>query len=56
MRLVGVIALDAGDVVELESAAARLLADAATCGVRLRRCEGDHRRGVLASVPGWCVP
>jgi hypothetical protein len=56
MRLVGVIALDARDVVELEFAAARLLADAATCGVRLRRCEGDHRRGVLASVPGWCVP
>ena len=56
MRMLGAIALDASDVVELEVAAARLLADAAACGVRLRRCQGDHRRGVLATVPGWCVP
>lgn len=56
LRLVGVVALDAGDVLELEAAAARLLADATACGVRLRRCDGDHGRGVLASVPGWCVP
>jgi hypothetical protein len=56
MRLVGAVALDARDVLELEAACVRLLADAATCGVRLRRCEGDHRRGVLATVPGWCVP
>jgi|GEM_PF-4587842 len=56
MRIVGAIALDARDVVELEAAAARLYADAASCGVRLRRCDGDHRRGVLATVPGWCVP
>jgi hypothetical protein len=56
MRLVGAISLDALDVVELEGACARLLADAASCGVRLRRCQGDHRRGVLATVPGWCVP
>ncbi|HEV3213907.1 MAG TPA: SCO6880 family protein [Acidimicrobiales bacterium] len=56
LRLVGVVAIDAGDVLQLEAAAARLLADATTCGVRLRRCDGDHRRGVLATVPGWCVP
>jgi hypothetical protein len=56
MRMVCAIAIDAGDVIELEAACARLLADAAACGVRLRRCQGDHRRGVLATVPGWCVP
>lgn len=56
MRMLAVVGLDARDVIELESAAARLIADAAACGVRLRRCEGDHRRGVLATVPGWCVP
>jgi len=56
LRLVGVVVLDAEDVLALEVAAARLLADATACGVRLRRCDGDHRRGVLASVPGWCVP
>jgi hypothetical protein len=56
LRLVGVVALDAADVLDLEAAAARLVADATACGVRLRRCDGDHRRGVLASVPGWCVP
>lgn len=56
LRLVGVVALDADDLMGLEVGAARLLADAAACGVRLRRCDGDHRRGVLASVPGWCVP
>jgi hypothetical protein len=55
LRVVGVVALDAGDVLDLEAAAVRLLADASACGVRLRRCDGDHRRGVLASVPGWCV-
>jgi hypothetical protein len=56
VRLVGAVAIDATDVLELEAAAARLLADAASCGVRLRRCDGDHRRGLLATVPGWCVP
>jgi hypothetical protein len=56
LRLVGVVALDACDVLGLEASAARLLADATACGVRLRRCDGDHARGVLASVPGWCVP
>ncbi len=56
LRLVGVVAIDGHDVLDLEAAAARLLADATGCGVRLRRCDGDHARGVLASVPGWCVP
>jgi hypothetical protein len=56
VRLVGAVTLDARDPLELEAAAARLLADASACGVRLRRCDGDHRRGVLASVPGWVVP
>jgi hypothetical protein len=56
LRLVGVVAVDAYDALALEAACARLLADATTCGVRLRRCDGDHRRGVLASIPGWCVP
>jgi len=56
LRLVGVVAIDAVDALDLEAAAAHLLADATSCGVRLRRCDGDHRRGVLASVPGWCVP
>ena len=56
VRLLGVVALDAVDVLELEAAAARLVADASSCGVRLRRCDGDHRRGVLASVPGWAIP
>ena len=56
LRLLGVVVLDADDALGLEAAAARLLADATACGVRLRRCDGDHRRGVLAAVPGWCVP
>ena len=56
LRLVVTVALDAADTLELEVAAARLEADAARCGLRLRRCDGDHRRGVLASVPGWTVP
>jgi hypothetical protein len=56
LRLVGVVAIDADDLLGLEAAAARLAADATGCGVRLRRCDGDHSRGVLASVPGWCVP
>jgi hypothetical protein len=56
LRLIGVVVIDADDLLDLEVAAARLLADAASCGVRLRRCDGDHARGVLASVPGWCVP
>jgi hypothetical protein len=56
LRLVGVVALDADDLLALEVAVARLLADATACGVRLRRCDGDHRRGILASVPGWCLP
>ena len=56
LRLVGVVALDASDPLELEAAAARLVADAAACGLRLRRCDGDHRRGLLASVPGWVEP
>jgi hypothetical protein len=56
LRLVGVVAIDARDLLELEVSTARLLADATSCGVRLRRCDGDHARGVLASVPGWCVP
>jgi hypothetical protein len=56
VRLVGAVSLDASDALELEAAAARLVADATTCGVRLRRCDGDHRRGVLATIPGWCVP
>lgn len=56
VRLVCTVGLDAGDLLGLEAAAARLLADATSCGVRLRRCDGDHRRGVLATVPGWCVP
>ena len=56
VRVVGVVVLDAADLVELEAAAARLHADATSCGARLRRCDGDHRRGVLASVPGWCRP
>ena len=56
VRLIGVIAIDAIDVLALEVAAARLVADAAGAGIRLRRCDGDHRRGVLSTVPGWCVP
>lgn len=56
LRMVGAVSLDAADAIELEAAAARLVADASGCGVRLRRCDGDHRRGVLATVPGWCVP
>jgi hypothetical protein len=56
VRLVGAVSIDAHDHLELEAAAARLVADATACGIRLRRCDGDHRRGVLATVPGWCVP
>lgn len=56
LRVLATIALDARDPIELEGAAARLLADATSCGVRLRRCNGDHRRGVLASMAGWCIP
>lgn len=56
LRVVAAVGVDAADVLELEAAAARLLSDAAACGVRLRRCDGDHRRGVLATVPGWCAP
>jgi hypothetical protein len=56
LRAVCVVALDAHDLVELDAAAARLHADATACGMRLRRCDGDQRRGVLSSLPGWCVP
>ncbi len=56
LRVVCIVALDAADAEELEAAAVRLHADATTCGIRLRRCDGDQRRGVLASVPGWCIP
>jgi hypothetical protein len=56
VRLVGAVSVDAHDLLELEAAAARLVADATSCGIRLRRCDGDHGRGVLATVPGWCVP
>jgi hypothetical protein len=56
LRAVCVVAIDASDLAELEAAAARLHADATACGVRLRRCDGDQRRGVLSSLPGWCVP
>lgn len=56
IRVVTSVALDALDELELEGAAARLCADATSCGIRLRRCDGDHRRGVLASCAGWCAP
>jgi len=56
VRMIAAVGLDAEDPLGLEAAAARLEADAARCGVRLRRCDGDHRRGLLATVPGWCVP
>jgi len=56
MRMAGVIGIDAGDATSLEAAASRLLADAGSCGARLRRCDGDHRRGLAATIPGWCVP
>ncbi len=56
LRVLAAIAVDAAEPASLEDACARLLADAARCGVRLRRCDGDHRRGVLSSVPGWCEP
>jgi hypothetical protein len=56
LRVVGVVGLDASDALELAAATARLLVDATACGLRLRRCDGDHRRGVLASLAGWCVP
>jgi hypothetical protein len=56
IRVVATVTLDAVDALALEGAAARLVADSTSCGVRLRRCTGDHRRGMLASVAGWCVP
>jgi hypothetical protein len=49
VRLVGVIAIDAIDVLALEVAVARLVADGAGAGIRLRRCDSDHRRGVLST-------
>jgi hypothetical protein len=56
LRVVVVVGIDASDPLELEAAAVRLRDDATSCGVKLRRCDGDHRRGVLATIPGWCVP
>jgi hypothetical protein len=56
VRMAGVIGIDAPDPASLEAAASRLLADAGACGARLRRCDGDHRRGLAATIPGWCVP
>lgn len=56
LRVVAVIGLDADEPATLAGACRRLVADASACGVRLRRCDGDHRRGVLATVPGWCEP
>lgn len=56
VRVIATVVLDALDELELEGAAARLAADATSCGIRLRRCDGDHRRGVLASCAGWCTP
>jgi hypothetical protein len=56
LRVVGVVGLDATDELDLAAATTRLLSDASACGLRLRRCDGDHRRAVLSTVPGWCAP